>query len=390
MFNEALLQLANRYNYLQINPTDCTPEEVASVCYEIYVSWLTSECGIMDVRQSPNYACLLEKQVNGDWETFADLSQCQPLLRHGEDGIMEWSPDGGTTWHDIIAAPIPPVPYGGTGTNRCLAAASATLVIETTYEEFRRLYNENYSFLVALGLILSLLATLIFYPPAMPLVVAFATELWALWSSLGSIPFSQEARDNLRCILYCASVEDTGVVTFDHSTVVTKIQALMGGTPDIYWAVQYILAFIYPDGLDRAGATGVVTTADCQDCDCAESEELVIPSNGAFIPFTFIDGREYTITTTGAFEYGLGQTADAVAVEGQILAYYALNWGLTEAHVQNARLYPTSPINWETHAYTRSFTGDGQVHYFYIMDDEAEYGNNSGSLNILIEWDTSE
>jgi hypothetical protein len=344
----------------------------------------------MDVRQPSTQPCTLEKLTPDGWEAFANLTLCPPLVRMGENGIPQYTADGGTTWTDFNSPPVSPVPPGGTGTNRCLAAHSATAVLEMTYEEFRRQYNSGVSVLVATALILSILISLWLFPAALRYVITFAAELWGLFTTLGQIPFDSDARTALQCILYCNSSEVDGVVYFDHAAVVEDVQELMGGTPDIYWAIFYLLMFIGGEPLARAGATGLVTSADCSACDCADTAEFEIPSTGAFVPFTFVEGREYTITTTGTFSYGAGQTADAVAVDGQINAYYALNWGLSEQHVQNDRFYPTSPIHWDTHSYVRTFTGDGLTHYFYIMDDEAEYGNNSGSLSMLIEWDTGE
>lgn len=44
IFNQALLQLAQPYNYEQVNDTDLTPEVVAAYCYQAYVDWLESTC----------------------------------------------------------------------------------------------------------------------------------------------------------------------------------------------------------------------------------------------------------------------------------------------------------------------------------------------------------
>lgn len=44
IFNQALLQLAQAYNYEQVNETDLTPEEVAAYCYQVYTAWIESTC----------------------------------------------------------------------------------------------------------------------------------------------------------------------------------------------------------------------------------------------------------------------------------------------------------------------------------------------------------
>lgn len=47
IFNAALLELTNPFNFEQLNETDMTPDEVAAKCFEIYVEYLspTSEIG---------------------------------------------------------------------------------------------------------------------------------------------------------------------------------------------------------------------------------------------------------------------------------------------------------------------------------------------------------
>lgn len=42
IFNNALLQLANRWNYEQVHDTDLTPDEVAATCYGIYEDYLAA------------------------------------------------------------------------------------------------------------------------------------------------------------------------------------------------------------------------------------------------------------------------------------------------------------------------------------------------------------
>jgi len=44
IFNSALLELTNPYNFEQVNETDLTPEETAAACYLIFEQWLQSTC----------------------------------------------------------------------------------------------------------------------------------------------------------------------------------------------------------------------------------------------------------------------------------------------------------------------------------------------------------
>jgi hypothetical protein len=82
IFNAALLQTAQWYNYEQVNDTDLTAEVVSGLCYLMYENWLTSEgCEMpFQLRQNPTDACLLEQSFDGGttWSTAFDYGLCIP------------------------------------------------------------------------------------------------------------------------------------------------------------------------------------------------------------------------------------------------------------------------------------------------------------------------
>ena len=226
---------------------------------------------LVDVRQNTGSPCLLQKTDDGEtWVTFANLQKCPPKLRLGPTGGTEYSTDDGETWTPIDTPPIPVrVPVEGQD-DKCLAAANAVEVMRQTWLEFDRLFGTGATpYVIAAGII-SLLAIIIFYPPAFAAVLVFFLELYALMSSITGDDFDSDKQDELRCILYCASEITDGVVTFNFSEVYDQVHSMW--TPvvnyNVWTAMDYLLNIVGSDGLNRAGATTAVTEATCDCVDC--------------------------------------------------------------------------------------------------------------------------
>jgi len=81
IFNNALLQLANQYNYEQVNETDLTPEETAAICYLAYEEWLSSGCG-SNVVEAPFWD-------DSDGEDAPDTAD--PDLQPWYEDLADWA-----------------------------------------------------------------------------------------------------------------------------------------------------------------------------------------------------------------------------------------------------------------------------------------------------------
>lgn len=219
----------------------------------------------MDVRQNSETPCILEKSEDGTtWTPFADLLLCPPNIRN-VGGIIQTSPDG-ETWTDVPPV-IPPVPPRSGGNERCLAAANAAEAIKTMHFETVGLaaVKTELGASIALG---GLLASLVFFPIAPAAILAvLAAGLFVLATEYDIDEWTPEVEDRMRCILYCASEDAAGVVTFDFERVVNDTELETSAEP-FYSLIVHYLDILQSDGLNLAGSNVAITEADCSACEC--------------------------------------------------------------------------------------------------------------------------
>lgn len=248
-----------------------------------------------DVRQNAETPCILEKSIDGEtWVPFADLQKCPPRLRRNP-GTGAWQlSDDGISWFDVADGPWttdlsdpPPTPSPRPRPDleaqsaRCLSAANAENVIHSTFNgtsDFLSPTN-NTPTDVALG-VGGIIAALLFLP-----VIGWAFLVPIIGAMIAaSVVFSRgdyttEVGERLRCILFCNSSISDGVTTFDFDGVKTEIYAETG----VVWdALAYILDMITSAGLNTAGGTTAIESADCEDCECFEYCGDHIASNALF------------------------------------------------------------------------------------------------------------
>lgn len=232
------------------------------------------EAMYFDVRQDPLNPCTLEKTDDGvNWVSFANLRLCRPSLRVVAGAIVYVDPitgditpiDVDETFDGRTDAP-PPAPRSGTATaNKCLAAANAVVVLVATHQETVRLLQGGVIPLVAAAGIVSLLALLIFFPPSVIFVASVIGQAVAILGALSENSFTEEIQDELKCILFNNATDSAGVVTFDYDAVMSEIQA-NAGIGDMWRALDFYGQIVGPAGLNRAGGTTSVTTANCDEC----------------------------------------------------------------------------------------------------------------------------
>jgi len=204
------------------------------------------------------------------------------ILRLNEDGHVEQLTDGEWTEPTDEYA-IPPTPARTELTcdeRRCLAAANATNVLKTLYEEVSdaiALGADNAEALAVLiggaiiiigGWLGLVLAALI-----VPLVAAFVAFV-ELAAKLGDDVWGEDFTDKLQCYLFeCASC-DGDVVHFNFQCVREKMATYVDvfdinffTNLQLFGQVDFILNTIGIEGLDAAGATTAIETADCSDCE---------------------------------------------------------------------------------------------------------------------------
>jgi len=197
------------------------------------------------------------------------------------DGIFEELVDG--EWvapqGDYALPPVPERTGGTPSEQRCLAAANAENTLHELYEQVTDLFNAHVSAAEA-AIELAVLLGLLIAPPLGLLgasVIAIGRiafgEFFAFMDFITEDVWDADFSTALRCYLYECTLNSGGVVTFDRQCVLTKI----GDNTNpfdlsltqfrLLGQVSYLLNIIGADGLNLAGATTAVTSADCGDCD---------------------------------------------------------------------------------------------------------------------------
>lgn len=227
-------------------------------------------CGMFDfdVRQNEENPCTLEKFVDGEWVEFANLRLCPPIIRLNLNFEIEISLDGGETFEVITDNPVPPIPEPSPGADAlCVAAASAVVAFNETYKEVKRLFQDEVSVYTIAAAAISLIGTFIFFPPALPFVFSFFVELYAILSEITDDEFDSDTQEELKCILFSNGELVDGAAHFDHEEVIAQVHARWDVFDVNIWAaIEWLLYIVGSDGLDRAGSTGVVADAECEDC----------------------------------------------------------------------------------------------------------------------------
>lgn len=297
VFNSALYELTNPYNWQQVNPTDLTVDEAIALVEEVLTEFfLTAEC-------TENGACL---QPDGSRVLSLSLDG---HIRQLDNGAWIAPTD------DYTVPPVPareePTPYE----RRCLAAANAENVLKQTYEVAADAIAEGLDEAEIIAAMVAYLTAAIGLWLGLALA-ALAFALLALFRAFIEIAefmtidlWDEAFSDLLRCVLFnCA--DDTGdVVTFNFECVnmgmadavdLSGIDAL--NQLRLFGQVSFILNIIGVDGLNAAGATTEITEAVCDDCaDWCYTVDLAT-TNGGFT----VTGQTYY---SGTYNSGQGWAA---------------------------------------------------------------------------------
>lgn len=277
VFNSALLELLNQYNWEQVETSDLTIDQAIALCEGVLTEFFaTEEC-------APDGACL---QPSGS-----------RVLRLGSGGSIQQLANG--AWEaptDEYA--LPPTPERDEPTvyeRRCMAAANAENVLAQVYEMVSDMVaaeaNETEIMIAVAALVASLLGLAFgFVLPALVGVFFVAWEVFLeiaafMTEDLWDAAFS----DSLRCILFECANDDGNVVTFDWNCVNEGMAAAVNPLDPtflvqvrLFGQVSFMLNVIGAEGLNAAGATTEVVSADCEECGewCYEWDLTL--TNGGF------------------------------------------------------------------------------------------------------------
>lgn len=296
----------------------------------------------------------------------------------GEDGAWD-TPSG-----EYAVPPVLPREGGTPEDQKCLAAANAAHVLEVLYESITDSISgglttaEAYTamieaFIAAVGWEFAPIAAAL----AAFFLVVFAV-VYAVINIIGADLWSGTFTDTLKCALYeCASDDGLGVITFDWPCLQAKLaagtDALDFDQLRLFNQLNFIIQVIGgADGLNLAGATTSVLTADCSGCSprwhyCLHFPEtdggMSVANGGTYVGAS---GWETTETTDGGDHYRQLTVQRTLVLGASTIDFIQLGWdevaGIQDVPLGGARVYQTSdsPPNWLLIA-PSSITGDNQT-----------------------------
>lgn len=251
----AAYELTKAYNFYEWG--ELTPEEAA-------------EAWKLIVDQAPYESCGCNQPGGGR------------VLRLNAVGKIEQLTDGEWTdpTDDYAIPPVPPRTEPTADERRCLAAANAAEVLKQLYEAVADAVADGADEAEAKAVLIAA-ATIIIggwlglaLAALVGLVLGLFVSFLEIAEFIGADLWTTEFDDILRCILYeCCSSDEDDVVTFDFQCV----REGMAASTDIldpqvltnirlFGQIDFILNTIGVDGLNAAGATTSIETADCDDC----------------------------------------------------------------------------------------------------------------------------
>lgn len=246
---------------------------------------------------------------------------CPPMLPGGgrvirinpTTGALEEGADDGTWQPPTGEYAVPPItPREGTPDDiRCLAAANAAHVLELLYESVTDSIAHELEVSEAYAALVTAFIAAVgweFAPIAFALAALFLAVfavVYEIVKIIGADLWDGTFTDTLKCALYgCAFDAGEGVVTFDwtctQNALAAGTDALNFDQLRLFNQLNFIIQVIGgADGLNQAGATTAITSADCDGCDdtwCLTCDHTL--SDGGFIA-GLQGGLPYGVWTSG-------------------------------------------------------------------------------------------
>jgi len=222
---------------------------------------------------------------------------------------LQLSTDGGATWANVpngggAGDPADPrtdeplLPHRTGDNRRCLAAANAVACFAELHREVVEWYNASALPLIVLGALALILG--VFFPVSWMVfglslsATTLATVLLTHTASLNMEAFDETVQDELRCIFYCRMDTDGQLNETSFADVLADIAAKSG---DIWELIAYYVENVGGfAGLNNAGTTTSIASADCGDCLCGEWCYVWFGQGGSYENYTLLQGSEVVET----------------------------------------------------------------------------------------------
>lgn len=329
IFNAVLLAGTYYYNWSDDIDTHMTREEAAAAYTVIFNEYLTAAMDC-DICTLPTGGSLVRQSGFGRFQ----------MLDNGEWG----EPTG-----DYALPPLNARTEPTNDEKRCLGAANAANVYQMLYEALADEYAENHDlalFFLAIGVSISL----IFLPPLGLLAASFleiatilVAEGFGAFAFLTADVWDSEFTDVFKCLLYeNASVDGSGVVTFDFAQVVNDVANTMSLSFDdptlqkarLALQLGTILQYTGADGLNYAASTTAITDADCDECGEWGVEWLLADEDAAFGTYSD-DWGVHAIYTSGV---GWEARVNADRGGGERATFFSIDRAMPDANYQHMEI----------------------------------------------------
>lgn len=286
-----------------------------------------------------------------------ELPEGGKIIRIGEHGILQELGDDGS-WHDGSGdydIPPPDARTGGTPPDQiCLAATNAVSVLQQLYDSLSDSWNSELNDAeaeTAFTLTLIGLVGFEFAPITFGIIAFFGVVFGILYQALeylGADLWTDDFTQQMICFLDACGTNTGGVVTFDWDCLMGKLNSLVDsfGLSEVqirlYLQVTYMLYFIGGiDGLNLAGGTTAIETADCSPCDNAWCYDFDFATTGEqqdWAPFFYPDG--WTGTGWGATDMaGARGTAIQRLLAETVITHVQMNWTGIPGGASNAVIW---------------------------------------------------
>jgi len=223
-------------------------------------------------------------------------------FRWTEDGELERSEDGGTTW---IPAPefdprnnstqFPPVPGEPSADKKCIAATGMSDLIKLQVGD--NLTDDMSRFTLG-ELISDWIQTLIGTSnPFQALIVIATNQIFALIISVLRAALTSTVYDLLTCIFYCRMEDDISFTAAGVDSVTSDIGDQIGGIATLF--LQQLVNLLGVVGMTNLARSGAATEGDCSECtECLTCVQKFHLETAHFGGGTIIASDDTSITIT--------------------------------------------------------------------------------------------
>jgi hypothetical protein len=234
-------------------------------------------CGVNDVRQKPDYPCILQKYSGGEWVDFADLRLCVPKLRLF-GGKIQQDTTGSGDWQDASETgdfdqknggeyhpQWETVPEGETA--ECLSSRNVATMLNYVLATFCGTWAGAEGFAGALAFLVGFAAAWLTDGIAAPLFALIDTlALWEFnqFANAGAMVLTDDLTELMECLY-----DDTGYMSPEnHIELITrfdqKIATLSVDYELVRWRfTKFYVQWLGPVGMTLAGKAWGIQSYDC-------------------------------------------------------------------------------------------------------------------------------